>query len=110
METTYNPSLAGQRMIVVTEDGLAEIIRSLLPSMIHEGIKNFKEEELKDKLYTPNESRQLLGGISRPTLDSLAEAGTITKIYVGGRVFYKHSDITNAMKTFKRYSRRPIHD
>ena len=101
--STFSP-----KMIVITEEGLANIMASILPKMIYDGIKNYKEEELQHKLCNPTESRKILGGISRPTLESIADQGLIKKIYVGGKVFFKYKDLLSAQKSFKKYSRKPI--
>lgn len=107
METTYNTSQVQPKMVVVTEDYLATILAALLPPIITKGIKEFKDEELLEKFLSPKETRKLFNPeISLVTLDAWAEKGYIRKYHIGGRTYYKYSEILQALKSLKKYQRQ----
>lgn len=93
------------KVITVTEEGLINLLLELVPQAVHQGMKTFKEEQLLEKLLSPDETRKLFHpAISKPTLDSYAEKGYIQKHYLGGLTWYKYSEVMAALKTLKRYS------
>jgi hypothetical protein len=77
---------------------IREIVRSELQS---------KENlELQEKLLSPAETCKLFRpNISKVTLDSWAKAGRIKNQRIGGRIFYKQSEIMQSRNSLKKYSR-----
>jgi len=109
METTYYPVQSQPKMVVITEDSLAAVLASLLPSMVNQGIKEFKEAELTEKLLSPEQTCKLFTpAISKPTLESYTEKGYFKKYYLEGRTWFKYSEVMSALKTLKKYSRKPV--
>ncbi len=95
-------------MIVVTEEGLASLIAAHLPAAVYQGIKSFKEQELQEKLLSPEETCNLFKPkLTKPTLETYAEKGYVTKYHLGGRTWYKYSEVIEALKTLRRYTRQP---
>jgi hypothetical protein len=106
---TYNPVASQSKMVLVTEEGLANLISSLLPPAIHQGIKDFKLEEIQEKYVSADEGRKLFNpALSRPTFESYAEKGYYNKYYLGGRTWFKYSEILAALKTIKKYGRQNL--
>lgn len=103
---TLPPELSSA-VVVTTGNQLAEMLYHFLPSMVKQGIKTFKEEELQEKLLSPDNTRKLFTpAISLPTLDSYAEKGYFNKYYLEGRTWYKYSEVMAALRTIKKYERR----
>lgn len=66
---------------------------------------NTQEEE---KLLSPLEACKIFQPqISRVTLHNWTQQGLIQKHQVGGRVFYKKSEVLSALTSLKKYSRNP---
>ena len=84
----------------VHADDLLEQFRLVIRQEVSAALEKKKSEQLLSpievcKLFKPN--------ITRPTLDKLSREGGITKSYINSRVYYKYSDIMNALKTYKKY-------
>lgn len=106
MESYNSPHRSG-KLVVLDENGLSSLLSEILPPLVNEGIKTFKEKELQEKLLSPEEACKLfLPAISRPTLESYSEKGYFTKYYLEGRTWFKYSEVMSALKNIKRYSRK----
>lgn len=65
------------------------------------------ETESQESLLSPSETCQLFAPrISKTTLAKWTKAGTLKSYRIGGRLFYKRSEILEAVKIVKRYDRK----
>jgi len=79
-----------------------EAIREDLKTEIREALK----KEAGEKLLSPVETCKLFNPqISRVTLQSWTTAGHLTRYELGGRVYYRYSEVIEATKTLKRYKK-----
>jgi len=111
METTH-PTQSALPVIVTTDKQLQQVLAGFLPSLVRDIIKNIKTEELMDKLISPDEARTncFSPAISRPTITSYEKQGYFNRYEMGGKVFYRYSEVMAAAKKIKRYSRNQIAD
>jgi hypothetical protein len=110
METTYNPSQTAP-VIVTTDNQLQQVLAAFLPSLVKDTLLNLKKEELKEQLLSPEETCKLFKpAITKPTLESYCEKGYLTKYYLSGRTWFKYSEVLQALKSIKRYSRNQINE
>lgn len=72
--------------------------------IVREEISAAKIEDLEEKMLSPSETCRLFNPkISLVTLNSWAGKGLLVKHYIGGRTYYKYSQVINSFKTLKRY-------
>ncbi|HEV3251517.1 MAG TPA: hypothetical protein VGZ71_11225 [Puia sp.] len=85
------------------EDSLqSELLIEQIRSVIKEEIKSMMEE----RLIAPAEAIKLFKPkISKQSLTKWTDAGLIPVRRVGGRIFYRISDILNAGAKIKKYQR-----
>lgn len=99
MDTIQTP----QHVAFVPVDQLA----SLIEGIVHKQIRQKQSEDLQEKLLAPKEVCKLFQpNISLVTLDSWADKGLLTKHYIGGRTYYKYSEVINSVKSLKKYTRK----
>jgi hypothetical protein len=102
MFTVENP--IQNTVVVVPLEQLMPAIDNLFTQRIRE--KN--KEDLQEKFLSPDKTRRMFHPeVSLVTLNSWAEKGLLNKHYIGGRTYYKYSEVIEAVKTLKRYSRKP---
>lgn len=64
------------------------------------------QSDLQEKLLSPSEVCQMFQpAISRVTLNSWTKLGYMQEHRIGGRVYYKYSDVIESVKTIRRYKR-----
>jgi hypothetical protein len=81
-------------------DDLLAAIRQI----VAEEIRKKETESSEDRLYSTSETVKLfVPEISKQTLHAWTKAGLIPMQKLGGKNFYKYSDILKATKTLKRY-------
>ncbi|MBS1599509.1 MAG: helix-turn-helix domain-containing protein [Bacteroidetes bacterium] len=69
-----------------------------------ESILQKQNKELSEKLLSPSEACKLFQpSISKVTLDSWARKGLIKKHAIGGRVYFKYTEVMEALKSLKKY-------
>lgn len=94
-----------RKLTIQFEFPLEKILRpfeSIIKNQINEASSKAHEE----KLLSPRETcRMFHPPISRPTLDKLVKRGVLTKHYMGRNVYFKYSDLLNALKSYKRYEK-----
>ena len=79
---------------------IKEIIRAELVAQ--------KKEDVKDLLLSGAEACKLFQPIiSKVTLTSWVDQGLIPAHRIGGRVYYKYSEIMDSVKTLKKY-KKPV--
>ena len=92
-------------------DQFGKSIADMIRHVVAEEVRKAKVEELQEKLLSPEETCKLfVPAISIPTLNNYAKEGLIKKHYLGRLTFYKYSEIIEALKTYKKYSRTQIVD
>lgn len=83
----------------------------LIPSLQHlirEEVRARQVEELQEKLLSPKETCKLFNpAISLVTLDTWADKGLLNKYHIGGRTYYKYSEVINSLQSLKKYQRQP---
>ena len=74
--------------------------------IIREELDARHEKDVLEKLCSPEETCNLFTPrISKPTLESYSQRGLLNKYYLGGRTWFKYSEILQALKQIKKYSR-----
>jgi len=93
--------------IVLTPVPMEQLINSFR-QVVKEEIRAAGEKELLEKFFSPKEACKLFQpAITRQTLDAIAKQnGVLKKHYLGGKVFYKYSELIGAIKNYKRYQKK----
>ena len=89
---------------------LTPVSLEVLIDKIREALRQDRVIELKEltgeKLLSPAEACKLfVPEITKLTLSNWSKQGLIPKSQIGGRIFYKYSDVIEAGKTLKKYKR-----
>lgn len=101
MPTILEEKIKNAQILVPVQE-LTGIFREL----IREEINAKNEKELQEKLLSPEETCNLFSpAISKPTLESYAQKELIKKYWLGGRTWFKYSEVIEAVKEIKRFSR-----
>jgi excisionase family DNA binding protein len=87
-----------------TEEAFLEKLEALIEKKQKQAIEAFIAKEQPEKLYTRAEACKFLS-ITNPTLHEWTKKGIIRSHKIGGRVYYKQSDIDVAISRVKRYQR-----
>jgi len=83
----------------LTPDDLVELFRP----MIQEEVNRIKGDQ-EEKLLSPAEKCKMFQpSISKVTLASWTKQGLINDHRIGGRVYYKQSEILSSLQTLKKY-------
>ncbi|HMK03691.1 MAG TPA: helix-turn-helix domain-containing protein [Ferruginibacter sp.] len=83
----------------LTPDDLVELFRP----MIQEEVNRIKGDQ-EEKLLSPAETCKMFQpSISKVTLASWTKQGLINDHRIGGRVYYKQSEILSSLQTLKKY-------
>lgn len=94
-----------QQQVILSQIPLSQIFEGLR-AIVREEIKAEKESELQEKLLSPSEVCKLFQpNISKVTLSAWTDQGLLIKHSIGGRVYYKYSELVNSLKTLKKYKR-----
>ena len=94
--------MAGSQIILntISPEEMIEIIKPLIVDAIREVL-----QEKDEKLLSPTEVCKLfVPAISKTTLASWTKQGYLTEYRIGGRVFYKMSEVFKKAKVLCRYS------
>lgn len=80
-------------------------ITGIFQNIIREELKTHQRLEIQEKLLSPKETCNLFNPrISLVTLASWTNKGLLTKHYIGGRTYYRYSEIMASIKSFKKYT------
>jgi hypothetical protein len=91
--------------IILTPVPLETLLQSFR-AIIKEEIKAEQLDQLQDKLLSPAEACKIFQpNISKVTLAKWTADGLIPDHRLGGRVFYKYSELIESLKTLKKYKR-----
>jgi hypothetical protein len=86
---------------------LPELIKSF-ENIINTALKKKQREEIAEKLLSPADTCLIFQpSISKVTLASWTDHGLLKAYRMGGRVYYKHSEVIEAAKELKKYNRLP---
>ena len=81
-------------------------LESKLRDIAKEELKTHLPQELDEKLLSPEETRKVFDPpISKVTIINWTKAGKLTAHRIGGRVYYKRSEIIIAATMLKKYNR-----
>lgn len=104
----------GMNKTVLHKLGASEAVISTVPldtllmlvrQLIKEEIRNKANEDLQEKLLSPQETCKLFHpSISVVTLNAWTKKGILKEYRYGGRVYYKYSEIIECGQHLKRYS------
>ena len=79
-------------------------LMAVLQPLIENAVEGSIKKDLQEKLLSIDETRKLFSPkISRPTLDKWTDKGILARYYVGGRPYYRYSEIIAAIQNDKRY-------
>jgi hypothetical protein len=82
-----------------------EEMADMIKPMIIEAIREVLQEK-EEKFLSPAEvCKKFVPAISKTTLASWTKQGLLTEHRIGGRVYYKMSEVVNGRKTISRYSK-----
>jgi hypothetical protein len=74
--------------------------------IVQDEINRDQSTQLKEKLLSPKETCQLFEpNITKPTLAKWDKDGHIRSYRIGGRVFYKYSEVIDSAKSLKKYKK-----
>lgn len=83
-----------------------ENFKAEISSIVRDEIQNQQIIELEAKLLAPAEVCKLFQpSISKVTLHKWTKDGRLQEHRIGGRVYYKYSEIMASLKTLKRYKK-----
>lgn len=84
----------------VTPEEMAEMIKPMIMDAIREVL-----QEKEEKFLSPAEvCKKFEPAISKTTLASWTKQGLLTEYRIGGRVFYKMSEVFKSLKSLKKYN------
>jgi hypothetical protein len=79
-------------------------LKSILQDVIRAEVKSHREEAVQERMLSPKETCKLFHpAISTMTLYTWTKNGYLVKHTIGGRIYYKYSEIMAAMKVTKRF-------
>ena len=74
-------------------------------NIVKEEFEAYYRSIISEKLLSPSEVCKLFDpNISKVTLANWTTQGRLKKYSLGGRVFYKYSEVMESLKTIKKYS------
>ena len=69
-------------------------------------IKTALSQEAGEKLISPAETCKIfVPSISRNTLQAWTDAGHLVRYDIGGRIYYRYSEVIEAAKSLKKYKK-----
>lgn len=92
--------------LVLSPIPLEDLI-SQIQSVIKSEISSKQEKDLQDKLLSPAETCKLFSpAISKVTLGTWTKEGRILSHRLGGRIFYKYSEVMDSLSTLQKFRGR----
>jgi hypothetical protein len=83
-----------------------EELEARFQKIIQEEIAKKDQEATLEKLLSPEETRKLFSpAVSKVTLHHWAKQGRIKQHRLGGRVFYKYSEVLDSLVHLKKHGR-----
>ena len=91
-----------QVLIPISEEQFFAKVKDIVQAVI----QTKEQQEFQEKLLSPTETCKLFNpSISKVALHRWTKAGFIPVHRIGGRIFYKQSEVIEAAKTVKKYDR-----
>jgi excisionase family DNA binding protein len=91
--------------IILTPVSIADLMQQIR-AVVRDELQQQQTSELQEKLLTPKETADLLR-ISLVTLWEWEKQGRIVKYKMGGRTYFKYSEIMASFETLQRY-KKPV--
>lgn len=89
--------------VILSPIELSELLNGLR-LVVKEELKVQQQQQLEEKLLSPAETCKLFQPeISKVTLTAWSNQGLLKDYRIGGRVYYKYSEVIEAAKHLKRY-------
>jgi hypothetical protein len=86
-----------------------EDLASTIEGIVNKAINQKQENDLAERLLSPEETCKLFNPqISKVTLHNWERQGRLKKYRMGGRVFYKYSEILAGMESLIRYKKPQV--
>ena len=83
-----------------------DLLKSTISEIIREELVTKDQRDLQEKLLSPKDVCQLFQpSISKVTLEKWSKAGKLKKHTIGGRVYYRYSELIDSLQTLKKYNR-----
>ena len=93
----------------LSTDQLMQMIETVVSQRVEQAIRKTKEEDLSERFLSIEETRKLfVPALTRQTIHNWSESGVLKKHVISGRVYYKYSEIMQAVKHLKKYSKRGL--
>jgi hypothetical protein len=81
-------------------------LESRIQTIVRQEITKKEEDALLERLLSPEQTRHIFNPpISKVTLHHWAKQGKVKPHRIGGRVFYKYSELMESLVHLKRYGR-----
>lgn len=94
-----------QEQIIFSPIPISEL-ESRIQSIVRQEISKKEEDSLQERLLSPAQTRLIFNPpISKVTLHHWAKQGKVKSHRIGGRVFYKYSELMESLVHLKRYGR-----
>ena len=88
----------------ISLDELESRLEAKLQQIIKNELSRIEDNKALDRLLSPEETRKIFTpAISKVTLHHWAEQGKLKKHRIGARVYYKYSEVMDAVKHLKKY-------
>ncbi len=88
----------------LTSDEFMDQLGELISKRVQQAICNSKKEELQERFLSPSEvCKMFVPKISRQTLSNWTKDGSLQKHIIGRSVYYKYSEVIEAVKAIKRF-------
>jgi hypothetical protein len=83
-----------------------EELETRIQEIVHRALVSREEKALQERLMSIEQTRRLFNPpISKVTLHTWAKEGKVRPYRIGGRVFYKYSELMGSMTHLKKYGR-----
>ena len=76
----------------------------LIRQIIREEMRALHENLQEERLLSPSEVSKMLS-VSLVTLRTWSNEGRIARLRIGKRIYYKYSEVMNALKVLKKYKK-----
>ncbi len=91
--------------LILTQVQLSEIITQVR-EVIRQEMESVKKKEIEERLLSPAETCKLFHpNISKVTLSAWERDGKLLAHRIGGRVYFKYSEVMASLNTIKRYKK-----
>jgi hypothetical protein len=96
---------SSSKQVILSEIPLNEIMESVR-SIVKEELKANQLAQLQEKLLSPAETCKIFTPpISKVTLSAWTKQGLLQEYRIGGRIYYKMSEVLQAGKSLQKYKR-----